>query len=218
MNGIASHAGLWTGTAASWIDLHPAGSTSSIAYGTSGSQQVGRAIVGLVGRASLWTGSAASWIDLHPAGSTHSHALATSGANQVGAAIIGGVNRAGLWSGTAGSWVDLSPAGALHSSAAGVADAHQAGTAFVGGRNRASFWTGTAASWEDLSLSLTGSWGDTFANSVWGDATTLYIAGWGMNLTTDREEALLWTRPIPAPGAAALLGLCGVIAARRRRA
>lgn len=34
-------ASLWTGTAASWIDLSPSGATTSRAEGVSGSQQVG---------------------------------------------------------------------------------------------------------------------------------------------------------------------------------
>ena len=44
-----------------------------------------------------------------------------------------------------------------------------------------------------------------------------YISGYGLNTITNRDEALIWTRPIPAPGAAVLLGLAGLMAARRRR-
>ncbi len=64
------HAGLWNGTAASWVDLHPAGATISEARSTSGTQQVGYAIFGLLDHAVLWSGTAASYVDLHPAGST----------------------------------------------------------------------------------------------------------------------------------------------------
>ena len=62
--GGANHAGLWSGTAASWVDLHPAGSTRSIAYGASGANQAGVADVAGVRRASLWSGTAGSWVDL----------------------------------------------------------------------------------------------------------------------------------------------------------
>jgi uncharacterized protein (TIGR03382 family) len=45
----------------------------------------------------------------------------------------------------------------------------------------------------------------------------MYISGYGYNLLTQSTEALLWTQPIPAPGAAVVLGLGGLVAARRRR-
>jgi probable HAF family extracellular repeat protein len=63
---FVSHALLWTGSAASVVDLHPSGFTGSLASGVSGSQQVG------VGQgfdtslhALLWTGSAESVVDLN---------------------------------------------------------------------------------------------------------------------------------------------------------
>jgi hypothetical protein len=59
---LLTHAVLWSGTAASWVDLNPAGSTNSQANGVYCGQQVGFA----EGHAGLWTGSAASWVDLHP--------------------------------------------------------------------------------------------------------------------------------------------------------
>ena len=52
---MTAHAGWWT-----VVNLHPAGTGSSYAYGVSGGQQVGYATVGGVWRASLWTGTAAS--------------------------------------------------------------------------------------------------------------------------------------------------------------
>lgn len=107
----AFHASLWSGSAASWVDLNPAGATGSIITAMSGSQQVGRATVGNVNRASLWNGTAASWVDLSPAGAMDSAANATSGTQQVGSVFIDGLNRASVWSGTAASWVDLHPTG-----------------------------------------------------------------------------------------------------------
>ena len=93
----------------------------------------------------------------------------------------------------------------------------QVGWAIVGGVFRASLWSGTAVSWEDLSMALTGSWGDTEASSIWSEGSTIYIAGNGFNNTSGRGEALIWTTPVPAPGAGALLGLGGLVFTRRRR-
>jgi hypothetical protein len=106
------HASLWSGTAASWVDLHPIGfEGGSIAYGTDGEQQVGEILISHVQQhASLWSGTAASWVDLNPAGCTSSGARAISGGKQVGAAsgtVTGNEGHASLWSGTAASWVDL---------------------------------------------------------------------------------------------------------------
>lgn len=59
------------------VNLKPAGSTESSAWGASGANQVGWATVGGVDHASLWSGTAASWVDLHdmlPAGFSFSHA------------------------------------------------------------------------------------------------------------------------------------------------
>jgi hypothetical protein len=64
--GGAYRASLWTGTAASWVDLTPAGSPQSLVNGVQGGQQVGTALVGGVAHAGLWSGTADSWVDLNP--------------------------------------------------------------------------------------------------------------------------------------------------------
>ncbi len=153
-------AGVWNGTAASWIDLHPlaAGAGESIAYGVAdglggSGQQAGSAQVGGVSgklHASLWAGTASSWVDLHPAGWVNSVLYATDGVQQVGYADMGGFAHAGLWTGSAGSFIDLNPADAMQSVARAVRNGTQAGFATVFGINRASVWSGTAASWVDL--------------------------------------------------------------------
>ncbi len=152
----AQHASLWTGTAGSWMDLHPPGAIGdSQLYGVDAGQQVGFAAFpppppGVGDRAILWTGTAASWVDLHPAGATYSIAHGVHAGQQVGAALVGGVYRASLWTGTAASWVDLTPAGAPGSYAHGVHAGQQVGSVGVGGLPHASLWTGTGASWVDL--------------------------------------------------------------------
>jgi len=152
MVGGVAHAGLWSGSAKSWVDLHPAGMARSHADGVGGGQQVGYVFddVG-VPHASLWTGTAHSWVGLHPAGADLSVALDVGGGQQVGYAEVRGSFHAGLWNGTAASWVDLHPAGATESRALDVDGGQQVGNATVDvGVIHAGLWTGTAVSWVDL--------------------------------------------------------------------
>lgn len=60
-----SHAGLWTGSAGSWVDLHPSGTQSSQAHGVSAGWQAGYVTPFGDAHASVWHGTASSWIDLH---------------------------------------------------------------------------------------------------------------------------------------------------------
>lgn len=158
-------AALWSGTAASRVDLHPAGAAQSEVLAISGTQQVGYAEFGPAGRAGLWKGTGGSWIDLSPGGASSSMAFGTSGSQQVGFAIFGSDNttHAGLWSGTGESWVDLSPdisfMGQWSSCALSVAGTQQAGYAWLGSLSMAILWTGTAESWVQLG------WGRALATS-----------------------------------------------------
>jgi hypothetical protein len=96
-----AHAGLWNGTAASWVDLG-----LGEAWATSGTRQAGYGPAG----AALWRGTAASRVDLNPAGASSSTAYGISGQYQVGCATTGsayGPSIASLWSGTAASWENL---------------------------------------------------------------------------------------------------------------
>ena len=64
--GGQEHATLWTGTAASRVDLDPVNSAGSQAYGVYNGRQVGYSFSILDGRqhAGMWSGTAASWTDL----------------------------------------------------------------------------------------------------------------------------------------------------------
>jgi hypothetical protein len=211
--GTSTHAGLWNGSASSWVNLHPAGAGHSYARSTTGSQQVGAAYFNNSWQAGLWSGSAASWVSLHPEGASESHGYGTSGAQQVGFAQIDAVTRASLWRGWAGSWVDLHPAGATGSEAWGTNGSEQVGLAWFSGRKRASLWTGTAASWVDLHALLPGgsaTWRQSEAHSVWRDGSVLYVAGYGQKADTFYTEALLWTwTPPPAANVSGSVGLGG---------
>src|SRR5689334_8510936 len=98
------HAAFWTGSAESFVDLHPgAGFVNTFAEATSDSIQVGYGYGPTTGdntHALLWSGSAASVVDLHPNGYSISEALATNGTQQGGyAELVGtpGFPRAMLW-------------------------------------------------------------------------------------------------------------------------
>ena len=149
--GGGGRASLWSGTAASRVDLHPAGFVHSNANGVGGGQQVGSAVVNQHAHAALWGGTAASFVDLSPAGSPDSYAHGVSGGQQVGQAIVNDLQRVGMWSGTAASWVDLTPDGLFGGVAYRISGGQQVGYTWDGGDFfRASLWSGTAASWVNL--------------------------------------------------------------------
>jgi len=152
-------ASLWSGTAASWVDLTPDGATASMAEDVSDGQQVGWVFVGGQKRASLWHGTAASWVDLHPAGSAESHAYGVGDGEQVGYARLGGQTRACLWRGTAASWTDLHEPGPPDFSVAfGVDNGQQVGSVRAAdGLDRARLWKFPTANWIDLTVGLTSS-------------------------------------------------------------
>jgi hypothetical protein len=202
------HASVWTGAADSWVSLNP-NTPSSFAYGVGSGSQVGYVDVGgFVANAALWRGTPESFVNLHPPAASYSIAFAVKGnpigpQQQGGVAGIDGVDHASIWAETPESWVDLHPAGAIDSEVSALGPdlgepLVQVGSALIGTYRHAGYWTGTAASWVDLATFLTGPWGDTEAEDVWISGSQMFIAGWGRNLTTNRDEALLWTGPTPA--------------------
>jgi hypothetical protein len=119
------HAFLWTGTAASALDLNPAGFLESQALATDGLHQVGSGTPSgqFAPHALLWSGLAANYVDLNPARYQFSVATGLSGNRQVGygtTTAIGGSNHALLWSGSAASATDLNPAGFSWTEADGI--------------------------------------------------------------------------------------------------
>ena len=127
-----SHAVLWQGTAASAVDLNPAGYSGSQALATNGTQQGGWAYAAVVTQAqhaALWSGTAASFVDLNPAAYSDSRITAMTDTQQVGdgwvgqMGAVGSVRHALVWTGTADSVVDLNqflPAGYTHAVATGI--------------------------------------------------------------------------------------------------
>ncbi len=160
--GDQDHAGMWTGAAASWVDLSPPGTLFSFATAVADGWQVGYALMGdSTYHAFRWTGTAASWVDLNPAGASSSFGTAAGPGQQAGnVELTPGVVRAALWSGNAASWLDLTPAIAAQAEIRGAGGGQQVGNTiaydydydysnqfFVG---QASLWSGTAASWRSL--------------------------------------------------------------------
>ncbi|MEI7821211.1 MAG: hypothetical protein WCK55_09865 [Verrucomicrobiota bacterium] len=128
----SSHAARWAGTAASGVDLHPAGFDASEATCTSGTQQGGWGYIALGTshmHALLWSGTPESVVDLHAAGYTETRVNAMNADKQVGdgwvgaPGAVGSIRHALAWSGTADTVVDLNqylPAGYTHGVATGI--------------------------------------------------------------------------------------------------
>jgi hypothetical protein len=215
---------LWSGTAASVIDLHPAGFKYSFGRSLSSSAQVGFAQTSAnINHAMLWTGTAASAVDLHPAGFTNSIAAAVHGSLQFGHAW--GPNstdptHAILWNGTAASAIDLNPVGFIKTSASGISLAGQVGSGSgpaTAGEDHALFWTGTAASAVDLHSLVTNLNPGFVRSYAVGIADNGTIVGQAQTADGTRY-AIIWTQvPEPATLAYATLALAAGCHIRSRR-
>jgi hypothetical protein len=87
--GGKEHALLWSGSAASCVDLNPSGFNESGCIGTNGTQQVGDGYGSATGgkdHALLWSGSADIYVDLHqflPAEFVNSQATCIDGYGRI---------------------------------------------------------------------------------------------------------------------------------------
>lgn len=156
---LTERAGLWSGTAGSWIDLSPPDAIIASAQGVHNGQQVGYVYDGDTWYASLWSGTADSIVNLMPAGAVGSTAFSIHG-GQVGGSVWysdSEPSRAGIWHRTAESFVDLHPATATGPSwISQVRDGYQVGIVDIDGITRASLWNGTAESYVDMHPSAAG--------------------------------------------------------------
>lgn len=193
----SSHAALWTGSAASFIDLNPTGAVTSHAYAGFNDTQVGDADIDGM-KAVLWKGTANSFVILHPPGALVSRCKGAGNNVQVGEAMYGTDFHATLWSGSLGSAIDLHPAGKLSSTANAVLGTIQVGEFYkTFSENHACYWTGTADSVVDLQTYLPANYWKSTATAITTDGVKQYISGTAYNLTTQRYEAVVWSRPIP---------------------
>jgi len=228
------HAFLWTGTAASVVDLDPtslSGIQESEAYAINGSQQVGRGWEEgepeFPTHALLWSATAASAVDLNPTdltGITSSSALGTDGTQQVGYGdTVTGYTHSLLWNGTAASAVDLNPtdlSGITYSVALSTNGIQQVGWGFASSlsNDEALLWTGTADSAVDLQALLpsTGTWTDSVATTIDSSGNVYGTADGTYNNVTG-TFAVEWSVPEPGTGSLLLFGSAGILVRRRRK-
>ncbi|HWA83723.1 MAG TPA: hypothetical protein VG820_09835 [Fimbriimonadaceae bacterium] len=196
---ISFHPILWTGSAASAVDLLPAldGVSHAIAAGCGGGQQVGwvvfndgmRPFNSNRSHAFLWTGSAASAVDLHPDAFQASTALATDGNQQVGYGIDASfVSHALLWTGSAASVVDLSPADSLGSRANACRNGFQVGYITDGTGKHAALWNGAAASVINLDTASNSGFTDSIATGISANGVVVGYTNSGLY----GSQAVMW--------------------------
>ena len=212
---IIEHAALWSGSAASVVDLHPPLSNCERSYAsdTDGSRQVGHCYFSATDntppyQALLWSGTAASAVSLHPPGFTHSFAEGVSGDEQVGYAFSwpqgegDGYSRAFLWHGIAASAVSLHPAGYLATTANATNGIHQVGSGGTPDNPQVSHalrWSGTANSVVDLHLLLPSEFNSSIAYDIDSAGNIVGLA----QRPDGSTVGVLWRRtsgsPIPTP-------------------
>lgn len=177
-------AALWSGTAASYVNMHPAGATASEIYQSNGSLHVGAIKVSNLYRAGYWSGTSNSFQHLTNSIHDPSFAFGIDGNTQVGSITVDSIKHAAMWTGTIASLVDLHPANATQSSASAVGGGMQGGSAQIAGKGSAVIWSGTAAS--AVNLHPAG-----FASSAVEGMSATNQVGWG--LVSFSFHALLWS-------------------------
>lgn len=162
-----THAVIWSGSAASLVDLQPSSLANSAATCTTGTMQGGYGAIksktsGKIkttpqNHALLWFGTASSMLDLNPANMAESKINGCDPVQEAGyiMPISPGFTHAAVWSGTSPAAVDLHPAFGFDSSTAfGTAKFQQAGygvtTSQLGGAGHALLWNSSAANMVDL--------------------------------------------------------------------
>lgn len=193
---VWSHAGMWRPPSYGFVSLHPAGASSSFASAIDGNRQFGSMHTPFPGpqvHAAAWAGTAGSFMDMHPPGASSSSIAGAGSGLQVGSAKFAGSDHAVLWAGLPVTFQDLHPAGASSSTAHDTQHGLQVGTAVIGGKGHALIWTGSANGPFDLHPTLSSDFQTSQARGIDFDAQGhILIVGSGYNITTGREEALLW--------------------------
>lgn len=184
--GNAHHlAALWTGTAGSYLSLHPTGAFNSYLLATNGQRHVGYAspIQGTV-LAGYWNGTSNIFTALTSAANQPARATAIDGNTQAGFGTFGLNKHALKWSGTIGSMVDLNPQNAAGSEAHAAGGGKQGGFVKFSAEPTAALWSGSAESY--LELHPTG-----YKNSEIRGMSTIDQVGYGRD-QGNTYHALLW--------------------------
>ncbi len=201
---------MWSGTAESWVNLHPDGYGVSEAHGVFGDQQVGTVWGEDLGNAVMWSGSAESMVLLAPPEAIASAALCTDGTHQYG--MIGVLEPVpGLyparWSGTADSWENMGVPDGHWGEIHAVHGGWKVGYATSAGDNdeRAYLWTDGPGSYIDLHPTLPPEYTTSNAQGIWRheESGTAYIVGHAHNSVTGQDEAIMW---VTGPGVNLITG------------
>jgi len=107
--GPTVHAARWSGSSATFVDLHPVGTAASGISDAADGQQVGTTGWYSDNRATLWSGTAASATSLHPSGAIRSTLSACTQGVQFGSAAWADGDHAMIWRGNAADLFDLTP-------------------------------------------------------------------------------------------------------------
>jgi hypothetical protein len=179
--GTAVHAAKFVGgVGTNWVDLHPAGFSSSGISDADEGQQVGGTGYYSDAKAAIWYGSALSHQSIHPRGAIRSGATACMDGVQVGYAVLGTLDHAVIWNGSAESVVDLHaflPNDFTASSAADIEVGADGSMVVVGAAYRASLGRWEAVMWTSGSAALVGDIsGDGVVDAV---DLGLLLGAWG---------------------------------------
>jgi hypothetical protein len=178
------HALLWSGSAASVVDINPPNYLTSGIQDMSATNQVGYASLDdQNAHAMLWSGTAASAVDLNPANSYFSEATTLFGDTQAGYArrkATGDADHAVLWHGTAASAVDLNPAGFISSHISDNSATTQVESGSLSTNSyHALVWNGSPDNFIDLHSTLDGlipNLGNSAAICITADGTIIGTA------------------------------------------
>ena len=146
---------LWTGTAASAVNLNPAGHEGSVAYATNGAYQVGATIDNGGGQtviftAAIWQGTPASYINMAPAGATASRITGVDNGIFAGWCTFGSW-LPGYWTSTSGSsWHELPMPYPSNGQVAGISGNRIVGEVDITTQQHAFAWNVSANTYVDL--------------------------------------------------------------------
>jgi hypothetical protein len=203
---------LWSGSAASFVDLTPPGRPGGALLCTDGVTQGG----GAGGIAGLWHGTPDSFASLHPQGFSSSLVRNMRHGEQVGSVSPDGLYiQAALWRGSAATFMSLHPSGAFKSELFDTNGLTQVGQLRMttAGPGHAAAWQGSAAGSVDLATFLPPgyTWSTAYSVDELGR-----IVGAAQTSAGDWVP-VLWS-PVPElPGWISLAGLLGLALLRRAR-
>jgi hypothetical protein len=194
-------AAMWSGSAASYVNMNPTGAVASRIHAAAGDRQGGGASWGSGGRALIWSSAPNSFISLHPGlPYTGSIIIGMSEFQQVGS--VGTFPQwpwphAALWHGTPESFVDLDPPAAFgYSELLATCGTAQVGYIAPESGVYAGIWFGTAASFLNLHQYLPPGSGESYATSIATDGVNYYVGGYAYYPALG-NQAFLWIGPVP---------------------